>query len=276
MTIDIDPVIGKLGPIEYRWYGVIMMLAVVVGVVIFSGRLKRKGISRDHAWGIAVVAVPCGVIGARLFHVIENFGYYAHNPGEIFGLQLVGLAIYGVLTGGIFGLIVYCRWKKLSVLRVLDCTALAFPVAQIIGKFANIINGDTWGNPTSLPWGFTYVNPNSLIPADLLGVPTHPNPVYEQLWLLVVVGILLYAIPRLKVDGFAILLYLSLYSVGRFFLSYFRVNKLIVLGLREAQVVALVVIVLAIPTAFYLWRRSRRSQALPKGASHPRRVGEER
>ena len=145
MTMNIDPVIGKLGPLEYRWYGLIMMVAVVVGVVIFSGQLKRRGISRDHAWGIAVVAVPCGIVGARLFHVFENFGYYWDNPGEIFGLQLVGLAIYGVLTGGLFGLILSCRWKELPVLRVLDCTALAFPVAQIIGKFANIINGDTWG-----------------------------------------------------------------------------------------------------------------------------------
>jgi len=258
VRIDIDPVIGSLGSLKYTWYGLIMGVAVFAGVVIFSRQLKRRGISRDHAWGIAVIAVPCGVIGARLVHVFENLGYYWQNPGQIFGLQLVGLAIYGVLTGGIIGLIVYCRWKKLPILRVLDSTALAFPAAQVIGKFANIINGDTWGNPTSLPWGFTYVNPNSLIPDELLGVPTHPNPVYEQLWLLVVIGILLFAIPRLKTNGMAIILYLSLYSVGRFFLSFFRVNKEIVFGLREAQLIALAIIAFAIPAAFYLhWRRKR-------------------
>jgi phosphatidylglycerol---prolipoprotein diacylglyceryl transferase len=260
MTINMDPIIGKLGPLEYRWYGLIMVMAVIVGVWIFSRQLDRHGVSQHHAWGIAVVAVPCGVIGARLFHVLDNLSFYWHNPGQIFGWQLVGLAIYGVLTGGIFGLVLYCRWKKLSVLRVLDCTALAFPVAQIIGKFANIINGDTWGNPTSLPWGFTYVNPASFIPRDLLGVPTHPTPVYEQLWLLVVVGILLHAVPRLKIDGMAILLYLSLYSVGRFFISFFRVNKIIVLGLREAQIIALAVVVLAIPAAFYFRHRAKRTQ----------------
>ena len=266
MTIDMDPVIGKLGPLEYRWYGLIMVVAIIVGVWIFSGQLKRRGISRDHAWRIAVVAVPCAVIGARLFHVVENLDFYWHNPGQILGWHLVGLAIYGVLTGGIFGLVVYCRWKKLPVLRVLDCTALAFPVGQIIGKCANIINGDTWGNPTSLPWGFTYVNARSFIPDDLLGVATHPNPVYEQLWLLVVVGILLYALPRLKIDGLGILLYLSLYSAGRFFLSFFRVNKIVFLNLREAQIVAIVVIALAIPAAFYLWHRNKRSQRTPQPA----------
>ncbi len=269
MTIDVNPVIGKIGSLEWRWYGLIMAVAVIVGVVIFSRQLKRRGISSEHALGIAAIAVPCGVIGARMFHVFENFGYYWHHPGEIFGLNLVGLAIYGVLTGGILGLIVYCRWKKLPVLRVLDSTALAFPMAQVIGKCANIINGDTWGNPTTLPWGFKYVNPNSLIPHDLLGVATHPNPVYEQLWLLVVIGILLYALPRLKIDGMGILLYLSLYSVGRFFLSYFRVNKEIILGLREAQIIALVIIVLAIPAAVYLLRRSRRLE--PTRSSSPSR-----
>jgi len=259
MTIDIDPVIGKLGPLEFRWYGVIMMVAVAVGVVIFSRQLKQRGIDVNHAWGIAVIAVPCGVIGARLFHVFENMGYYWEHPGEIFGTQLVGLAIYGVVTGGLVGLLIYCWWKKLLVVKVLDSTAIAFPVAQVIGKFANIINGDTWGNPTTLPWGFTYTNPSAFIPDRLLGVATHPNPVYEQLWLLVIVGVLLYVMPRLKVDGMAIVLYLGLYSAGRFFLSYFRVNKIIFLGLREAQIVAVVVIVLAIPAAFLLVRRARRN-----------------
>jgi phosphatidylglycerol---prolipoprotein diacylglyceryl transferase len=267
VTIDIDPVIGRLGPLEFRWYGIIMMVAVAVGLVILSRQLERRGISQNHAWGIAIIAVPSGVIGARLFHVFENMGYYWEHPGEIFGTQLVGLAIYGVITGGLIGLLVYCRWKKLPVLKVLDSTAIAFPAAQIVGKFANIINGDTWGNPTSLPWGFTYTNPNAFIPDEFLGVATHPNPVYEQLWLLVIVGILFYAIPRLKVDGTAILLYLGLYSVGRFFLSYFRVNKILFLGLREAQVVALVVIVLAIPAAVYLvWRARRIRHEGPPGA----------
>ena len=76
------------------------------------------------------------------------------------------------------------------MLRVLDCLALAIPVGQIIGRCANIINGDTWGSPTHLPWGFVYTNPNALLPANLLGVPTHPTPVYEQLWLVIMLAIL--------------------------------------------------------------------------------------
>ena len=257
MTIDIDPVIGRLGPLEYRWYGLIMALAVIVGAVVFAWQLGKRGIPRHHALGIAVIAVPCGVIGARVVHVFDRLGYYWQNPGELIGLQLVGLAIYGVVGGGLVGLVIYCRWKRLPVLRVMDCTALAFPVGQIIGKFANIINGDTWGYATGLPWGFVYVNPASFIPDELLGVATHPTPVYEQIWLLIVVGILLYAMPRLKTDGLAILLYFWLYSVGRFFISFFRVNDPLLWGLREAQVIALAVIVLAPPLAYLLIRQAR-------------------
>ncbi len=258
MTVNMDPVIGRLGWLELRWYGLIMAVALIIGLWIVSLQLKRRNIAPQHAWQLAIIAVPCGIIGARLFHVVENMGYYWNNPGEIFGGRLAGLAIYGVVTGGLLGLLIYCRWKKLPMLRVLDSTALAFPVAQIIGKSANIINGDTWGDPTSLPWGITYLHPDSFIPDSLLGIPTHPTPVYEQLWLLVVVGVLWFARKRIKTDGMAILLYLGLYSFGRFFISFFRVNKILFLGLKEAQVIAIVVILLAIPAAIYLHRRAKR------------------
>jgi len=260
VIINIDPVIGKLGPLEFHWYGLIMAAAVAVGVWIFSRQLKRRGISPEHALGVAAIAVPCGIIGARLFHVLDNFRFYWDHPGQIVGWQLIGLAIYGVLAGGIFGLVVYCRWRKLPLLRVLDATALAFPVGQIIGRCANIINGDNWGPPTKLPWGFTYTNPHALIPANLLGVPTHPTPVYEQLWLLVMLGVLLYVIPRLKTDGLAFLLYVGLYSFGRFFISFYRVNNIIFLGMREAQLFAVAGIIFA-PLAAYLLKRRAQNQA---------------
>jgi len=269
MTIDIDPIIGSAGPFVLHWYGLIMAAAVIVGVWIFSRQLHKRHISSQHALGIAVIAVPLGLIGARLFSVADNAGYFWHHPGEIFGLGLVGLAIYGVVTGGVVGLIVYCVWKKLPLLRVLDATALAFPVSQIIGRCANIINGDTWGPPTKLPWGITYKNPHAFLPADLLGVPTHPTPIYEQIWLLVMIGALLLLIPRMKADGMAFFAYVGLYSLGRFFISYYRVNNIIFLGMREAQLLALAGIIGAPVAEYLLWRR-RRSRGTTGTAPGPR------
>jgi phosphatidylglycerol:prolipoprotein diacylglycerol transferase len=266
MTINVDPIIGRIGPLVFHWYGVIMAVAVIVGVWIFSWQLRRRGISSHHALGIAVIAVPCGIIGARLFSVIDNIGYFVHHPGEIFGIGLVGLAIYGVVTGGIVGLIVYCRWKKLPVLRVLDATALAFPVAQIIGRCANVINGDTWGPPTHLPWAFTYTNPDSFIARDLLGVPTHPTPVYEQIWLLIMVALLLWLMPRFKTAGMAFFTYVWLYSLGRFFISYYRINNIIFLGMREAQLLALAGIVVLPPVMYVLHRRAAKGPGATGGS----------
>ena len=269
ITINIDPVIFHIGAFSLRWYSLIMALGVIVGSFIFAAQLRRKGIESGQVTAMLMVVVPSAIVGARLFSVLDNWGHYSHDLVAIVKPPYVGLAIYGVLTGGLAALAIYCRVRKLPVLRVLDCLALAIPVGQIIGKFANIINGDTWGSPTRLPWGFVYTNPHALLPANLLGVPTHPTPVYEQLWLVIMVTVLWYAVPRLKTDGMAILLYLGLYSFGRFFISFYRVNNILLLGLREAQLVALIVLVALVPVAILLRRRSMavtqaRSQSRPR------------
>jgi phosphatidylglycerol:prolipoprotein diacylglycerol transferase len=257
IRITIDPVIVEVGPFSLRWYGTIMAIAVAAGAVVFARQLVRRGIAADHVYGMLLLAVPFGILGARLFHVLDHVTYYWSRPGELLTAQLVGLAVYGVITGGVVAVVVYCRWKKLPTWRVLDGLALAIPVAQVIGRCANIINGDTWGPATGLPWGLVYTNPHAFLPVGLLGVPTQPTPVYEQLWLLVVIGVVWWAMPRLKTDGMAFLLYLGLYSFGRFFLSYLRVNNELFLGLREAQLLALAVFLAVFPVAWWLRRRAR-------------------
>ena len=142
-----------------------MAVGILLGLWIVSRQLKVRGIDPYHALGIAICRVAVsGCSGARLVHVLENVGYFVDHPGQIFGLQMVGLAIYGVIAGSLLGAVLYSLWKSLPVMRVLDCGALAFPVAQLVGKCANIINGDTWGRATDLPWGITYINPRSFIP----------------------------------------------------------------------------------------------------------------
>ncbi|HUK76811.1 MAG TPA: prolipoprotein diacylglyceryl transferase [Thermoleophilia bacterium] len=269
ITINIDPVIGHTGFFTWRWYPLIMAAATIVGSFVFASQLRRKGIDAGHVTLMLFAVVPCAIVGARLYSVLDNWGSYSHDLVAIVRPPYSGLAIYGVLTGGILALIVYCRVAKLPTLRVLDCLALAIPVGQVIGRCANVINGDTWGPPTRLPWGFVYTNPHALLPAALLGVPTHPTPVYEQLWLVVMIVILWYAVPRLRTDGMAILLYLGLYSFGRFFISFCRVNNILLLGLREAQIIALVVLVAVVPAAVLLRRRALRLNAKTEARGSP-------
>jgi phosphatidylglycerol:prolipoprotein diacylglycerol transferase len=265
VTIDVDPIIGTVGPFKIGWYGVIMAVGILLGLWIVRRQMKLRGMDPYHVLGIAVCALPFGIIGARMVHVLENLGYFTEHPGEILGLRMVGLAIYGVIAGALLGAVVYSLLRKLPVMRVLDCGAIAFPVAQLVGKCANIINGDTWGTPTDLPWGITYTNPHSFIPDSLLGVATHPTPIYEQIWLVVVIVVLALNMRRLmKVDGLAILAYFWLYSLGRFVISFYRANASLLWGLKEAQVIALILLLVVPPIAYWLFRRAKkRSEQAP-------------
>ena len=262
LHIGIDPIIFHLGPLQVRWYGVLMMTGVAVGAYVTSLEARRKGFDPGRVWEALLLVVPLGIVGARLMHILDNWAFYWRHPGQLVGLQLVGLAIYGAVAGGVLGVFLYARWTKLPFLRFLDCAAVGLPVAQFIGRFANIINGDTWGKPTTMPWAFIYTNPNAFLPQSLLGVPTHPTPVYEQLWLLIAFGIMLAVRKKLRADGSAIMLYIVLYSAGRFFISIFRENRILFLGMKEAQLLAVAAIVVFVPIIVVRERRARRTNGL--------------
>lgn len=258
MTINIDPIIFRLGPFEIRWYGVFITTAIVVGFAITARDAKRRGFNPQEVWMSMIWTVIGGLIGARLVHILDNLSYYIQNPRQLIGFQVIGLAIYGALAGGAGAFVLYMRHRKLPALKLLDCGAVAMPIAQVVGKFANLINGDTWGSPTGLPWGIVYTNPNTMLPDDLLGVPTHPAPIYEQLWLLLTAVVVWRVRPRLRGDGQAIILYIISYSIGRFFISFLRVNNPIFLGLKQAQLLALGVVIVLGPIFVWLGRRGVR------------------
>lgn len=277
MTINIDPIIFRLGPFEIRWYGVFITTAIVVGFAITARDAKRRGFNPQEVWMSMIWTVIGGLIGARLVHILDNLSYYIQNPRQLIGFQVIGLAIYGALAGGAGAFVLYMRHRKLPALKLLDCGAVAMPIAQVVGKFANLINGDTWGSPTGLPWGIVYTNPNTMLPDDLLGVPTHPAPIYEQLWLLLTAVVVWRVRPRLRGDGQAIILYIISYSIGRFFISFLRVNNPIFLGLKQAQLLALGVVIVLGPIFVWLGRRGARdavaATAAGTGSSRSKQAG---
>lgn len=261
IVIDIDPVIAHIGGFELRWYGVAIALAVVAAVWMAVREAQRKGIVPDDIYSAVSWALIGGLAGARLFHVLDQWEYYAVNPLHIVQLQQGGLAIWGGLAGGGMATLLYARSKRLPLGRLADAAAPALLTAQTIGRLGCIINGDAYGGVTNLPWGFIYKNPDSLIPARLFGVPTQPYPLYEMIWNALALLVVLWLSRRVKKDGLVFACYLALYSLGRMALTFVRQENLILFGLQQAQVLALAILVGSAAMFIYLSRQDQRGKA---------------
>lgn len=250
IVINMDPVAFQIGGLEIRWYSIAILMAVLAAVVITAREAKRKGIDPQEIGSGAVWAVLGGIIGARAFHVMENLAYYASNPSQLMEFQ--GLAIWGAVAGGGMAILVYAKVRGLPFMRLADAIVPGLLVAQIIGRFGCIVNGDAYGDATGLPWGFVYNHPDAEIPSRLANVPTHPYPVYEMFWNGAVLLVILILRRHLKTDGMLFLSYLSFYAVGRFALSFVREEKIWFWGLQEAQVIAMVVFASSIGALLYM------------------------
>ena len=253
LHIDVDPVAFHMGFFSIRWYGVMVVFAIVF-LIIWSRHFARKaGYSDDFIFGAALWALPLGIIGAKIIHVIDNLSHYIANPNEI--VNPAGLAIFGAILGGVLGLYIYCRVKQAQFAPLADAMAPGIILAQAIGRIGCTINGCCYGAPTSLPWAITWTHPDSYGP---LGVAVHPTQIYELLWDLLVFAILWWLLRgRLKLSGTLFAAYLALYAIGSFLIRFLRGDVTSFVGIfNEGQIIS--VLVLIITTVFLItqyWHR---------------------
>lgn len=219
ITISIDPVIFSIGHFMVRWYGVIVIAAVLIGVWLIAREAERKGFVKSEIYDGALSVIIGGLLGARLFHVLDHWPHeYALDPLRALYIWEGGLAIWGGVVGGLIAIAILAWRRGWQLPRLLDAVAPGLVLAQGLGRVACIITGDAMGKPTTGPFGFAYTSPNAMVPK--LGVYYTPMPVYE---IIVNVGIfaLLWQLRKQRwPDGLLFLVYVVLYSLERFLLAF--------------------------------------------------------
>ena len=214
----------ELGPLNLRMYGIMIALGVVAAVWLANKRWVARGGDPDDIGAIAVWAVPAGLIGARLYHVITDWQRFEGRWLDAFKIWEGGLGIPGGMALGIIVGVIVARRRGMDVLAALDAVAPALPLAQAIGRWGNWFNQELFGGPTDLPWGLE-IDPEHR-PDQYLDQETfHPTFLYESLWNLGVVGLILW-IDRKKVlrRGHLIGVYFVGYAVGRLWIEAMRVD----------------------------------------------------
>jgi len=268
IVINMDPIMFRLGGFVISWHGFFSAVGLFIGLWLAGRIAARWGVSDEALSATAFWGVIGGIIGARLLHVLDYWSFYAANPSRIFLLTEGGIAIYGAILGGSAAGLAYAAWRKLPVGRLADAAAFGLILGQAIGRIGDLVNGEHWATETSLPWGIIYTHPNTLGQKDLA---VHPvASIYEGLWDIAILGLLFGYRNRLAAPGMLYWMYLGLYSVGRFFLSFLRLDLIWIWNLREAQIVAIVCMALAVVMLYRLGRPTlTRAQRRARGRTRP-------
>ncbi|MPZ13325.1 MAG: prolipoprotein diacylglyceryl transferase [Chloroflexi bacterium] len=254
IVLPIDPIIVQVGLFVLRWYGLLIAVAIVAGISVGAREAERRGVEHAQAITLALWAVPVGLVFARLFHVIDALPYYLVSPQDVVAIEDGGMAISGGLIGGVMAGVVYARTKSLPIVKLADAAAPGMILGQAIGRVGCVLNGAHQGLPASLSWATMYTNPNTLVPD--FGVPRHPTQAYEGIYDLAVFGFLWWLRTRTAVEGLLFWVYATLYATGRFWISFLRLDAELLFGLKQAQVVSLVTLIVGVPIILTLLIRS--------------------
>ena len=226
-------------------YGLFIAAGFALAALYLVKRHKALGLTTDNILDLVIMAVPCGIVGARLYYIIFNASYY-FAPGnflEIFKIREGGLAVYGGVIGGAIAFLIYGRIKKISVPKLFDIGGFGLFIGQAIGRWGNFFNREAFGSETTVPWRMGLTTSSGTI-------YVHPTFLYESLWN--ILGFILLHIyskkRKVKFDGQFFLFYAAWYGFGRYIIEGYRTDSLYIPGtaIRVSQLLAAVSFAVAV------------------------------
>lgn len=243
------------GPLQ--WYSVLIVTGILLAIWLAGREERRLGLPRDTVIDLALIVVPCGIIGARLYYVAMTWDLFRNNPVSILYIWEGGIAIYGGVIGGALGAWVYARRKKLPFLRLLDMIAPGLLLAQAIGRWGNYFNMEAYG-PEIINPAFQFFPIGVLIPSGGGYVWHMATFFYESLWNAAGFAALWTMRRRVREPGGVMCWYLLIYGSGRFIIEQLREDSLYLGGLRVSQYLSLILCLAA--AGVILGRAMRRNR----------------
>ncbi len=254
MLLQISPIAFSIGPLTIHWYGIFIALAFLAGLSIASYEAKRNNLNPEIIIDMILWMFPFIIIGLRLYFVIFNWDYYSQNPGQIFAIRGGGLAVHGALFAAVLVGIIFAKKRNVSFWLLADCAAPGIILGQAIGRWGNFINQEAYGGIVNRSFLESIFLPEWIIEQMYInGNYHHPTFLYESIWNLLIFIFLFFF---WKKQGFLkrgdiFLSYFALYSIGRFFIEGLRTDSLMLGGIRVAQLVSIILIIVSINIAVY-------------------------
>lgn len=230
-----------IGNFSIAYYGIILSLGILLGFTLAASIARERGLSEDIVWDFTVPAIFFSLVGARTYYVATSWDKYKDNILSIFNLRQGGIAIYGSIMGAFITMYVYCKIKKLSYFAFADTLIVGLPLGQLIGRWGNFMNREAFGGyydgllAMKLP--IAAVRQSDISPEIAAHITegvdyimVHPTFLYESLWNVGVLLILLAYRKKKKFEGELTLLYFVLYGIGRFIIESLRTDQLFIPG----------------------------------------------
>lgn len=263
-----NPEIFNIYGFSIKWYSVLILIGIIVGFILADREARKFNLPKDFVFDLGFWVVIFGIIGARLYYVIFNFGLYKNDLLEIFKVWNGGLAIHGGIIAGLITLIIYCKIRKVSPFRMADIVVPSLILAQAIGRWGNFFNSEAHGPATTLLNLQNLHIPKFIIDGmKINGIYYHPTFLYESLWCLLgfIVILLVRKFYKYLKSGQLTCVYMMWYSVGRIFIESLRTDSLMLGNFKVAQLISIIMFLVGLVGFVYLcFNRLKKGQYYDK------------